>query len=477
MEGLEATEIKLSKVNSGTFTKRIDPEYFNKTAILAQKKLESSPTLGSLVKDGYRVVYETTEAIEQSQGILNDYPFFLQSADINTPFINKESMICVHQNDWERYPKGRIQHGEILIEVKGKAEKIAFVPDDFPEKTLVTGTCFKLNTKNPKHRFLLIPYLTSKYGQALKNRLKTNLLVSYIAKDDLYSLPVPHLSENMLSALEEIFDNIFKLQRQSVIQQQQAEQILLKTLSLENWQPTPALSYERKSSEVFAAGRLDAEYFHPEKASAVYLLNQLECGKVKDMFESVRELWQPETAIKTQVVQNYDLTDALSPFLDADKELVYPESISSTKKVLSEGQIIVSRLRSYLKEIALVLHDCHVPMVASTEFIVLKPIGKMNVATLMVYLRSILPQIIFKWSQDGSNHPRFDEKELLNLQVPNILLEHQQEISEVIHQSIIYTKKSKLLLEAAKRAVEIAIEDSEAAALAYLQPFLQDETL
>ena len=161
--------------------------------------------------------------------------------------------------------------------------------------------------------------------------------------------------------------------------------------------------------------------------------------------------------------------------MDAEKTLIYPEEVSSTKKQLSQGQIVISRLRSYLKEIALVLHKNNVPMVASTEFIVLQPTGKMNVETLMIYLRSTLPQIIFKWSQDGSNHPRFDEKELLNLRVPDILLEHQNEIAKITQESIGCKQKAKILLEAAKRAVEIAIEDSEDAAMCYLQPFLQDD--
>ncbi|MBK9617408.1 MAG: hypothetical protein IPO35_18630 [Uliginosibacterium sp.] len=60
--------------------------------------------------------------------------------------------------------------------------------------------------------------------------------------------------------------------------------------------------------------------------------------------------------------------------------------------------------------------------VASTEFIVLRPKkgGLLSVEALLIYLRSRLPQIVFKWSQDGSNHPRFDERELLNLPLPRI---------------------------------------------------------
>jgi type I restriction enzyme S subunit len=470
LEGLEAVEIQHNKVLAGSETKRFDPEFFNRTALIAQQLLDGSPKLGDLVKNGYRVVYETTQAIDREQGIQVGLPFFLQSSDISTPFIDAEAMICVSEDDWVRYPKGRIQAGELLIEVKGKAEKIAIVPDDFPEKTLVTGTCFKLTTKEPDDRYILTAYLTCKYGQALKERLKTNLLVSYLAKDDLYSLPVPRVSTEFRDAIKSIFQRCFLAQSHSKTLQDDAEQTLHSVLGLENWQPLEPLTYIRPSRDAFAAGRLDAEYFYPAKQAALDLLASMPGKTVGEMFGSVRDLWQPENANQAELVRNYDLTDALSPFLDITKEPTTPDTISSTKKRIAKGDIVVSRLRSYLKEIAVVLDGDNISMVGSTEFIVLRPQKQsVRIETLLVYLRSTLPQLIFKWSQDGSNHPRFNEKELLNLRVPDIIIEHEDEIVEKVQSAIRSRRRATELLEAAKRAVEIAIEDSERAALAYLE--------
>jgi hypothetical protein len=241
-------------------------------------------------------------------------------------------------------------------------------------------------------------------------------------------------------------------------------------LGLADFSPSTERVNVKSFEDSFAAtGRLDAEYFHPAKESAQDFLDKLPGRTVGEMFVSVRKLWQPNDAHQTQLVQNYDLTDALSPFLDSEKEYGTPETIASTKKIIAKGDIIVSRLRSYLKEVALVLHDNHEPMVASTEFIVLRPCSDMRTETLLIYLRSLLPQLIFKWSQDGSNHPRFDEKELLNLKVPETLLEHQEEIFNLVQSSVKNRQQAKKLLEVAKRAVEIAIETDERAAMAYLE--------
>lgn len=469
LQGLEVTEVLRSEAMGGTETSRIDPEYFNRGAIIAAAKIGTGQSLGDLVRHGYRVVYETTEAIDREEGERLGLPYFLQAADISTPFIHAEGMICVSEADWIRYPKGRIKSGELLIEVKGKAEKVALVPDDFPVKTLVTGTCFKLTTKNHIDRYFLAAYLISRYGQALKDRLKSNLLVAYIAKDDLYGLPVPRVSDKLKLEVQRCFESVFLSQGEARSALNLAERHLVAALGLNAWVTPEALSYVRSSSQAFAAGRFDAEYFHPAKAKALADLRALSDTCVGDLFDSIRDPWQPIGA-QAASVRNYDLTDALDPFLNPAKPLTSPEDIASAKKRIAAGDLVISRLRSYLREIAIVLPTDGVETVASTEFIVLRPKkeSKLAVEALLVYLRLQLPQIIFKWSQDGSNHPRFDERELLNLPIPRSLIADQAIYQTAVRQMVTQHQRATHLLDAAKRAVEIAIEDSEDAALTHL---------
>ena len=196
---------------------------------------------------------------------------------------------------------------------------------------------------------------------------------------------------------------------------------------------------------------------------------------IKPLFDSVRAIWQPDDGSLGELVHNYDLTDALSPFLDGTAPPVLRASISSTKKLIRQGDLVVSRLRSYLKEIAIVQVGDGLPMVASTEFIVLRPksTATLPVEALLIYLRSQLPQLVFKWSQDGSNHPRFDERELLRLPVPRVLIATPDDYVQAVRTMIASRGRATQLLDAAKRAVEIAIEKDEAAGLAYLKSQLQ----
>ena len=354
LEGLEVSEINFSEALHSTATSRLDPEYFNRTALKTLAKLKNSCKLGDFVKSGYRVVYETTDSIDRAEGERQGLPYFLQAADITTPFISAESMGCVAESDWHRYPKGRISPGELLIEVKGRAEKIALVPEDFPNNTLVTGSCFKLNTYEKVDQYFLAAYLTCRHGQILKDRLKTNLLVSYLAKDDLYRLPVPRVSTKLKELIRSVFDSCFLEHRKGNAFLKDAEMGLIQALSLENWQAPELLSYVGNSSQAFSAERLDAEYFNPAKSAALVTLRAASDFTVGDLFSSIRQLWHPDDGLPTDLVRNYDLNDALTPFLNGAKAPVARAEIASTKKCIRAGDLVVSRLRSYLREIAVV---------------------------------------------------------------------------------------------------------------------------
>lgn len=166
-------------------------------------------------------------------------------------------------------------------------------------------------------------------------------------------------------------------------------------------------------------------------------------------------------------VQNYDLTDALQFFIEG-KEPVPMYELGSTKKVFTKGDVIVSRLRSYLKEIALVATHEKSYCVGSSEFIVLRALSdEVSPEVLLVYLRSTPVQQILKWCQSGSNHPRFMEEDLLSIKIPDKVIDAQKQIQEIIYSAINVHQQAKRLLNLAKRAVEIAIEEDEVTALSF----------
>ncbi len=109
------------------------------------------------------------------------------------------------------------------------------------------------------------------------------------------------------------------------------------------------------------------------------------------------------------------------------------------------------------------------PSVGSSEFIVLRSKGEdISPETLMTFIRSAPVQTILKWCQDGSQHPRFSESDLMSISVPDAVIQVSPEITKIVQDGFAARFRARKLLDAAKRAVEIAIEDGEPAAIAYL---------
>ena len=79
------------------------------------------------------------------------------------------------------------------------------------------------------------------------------------------------------------------------------------------------------------------------------------------------------------------------------------------------------------------------------------------------------PDTILKYCQEGNQHPRFSESNLLEIPFPDLLLEHGDAIVSQVRQAHATRHEAHALLARAKRAVEVAIEEGEAKGMAVLK--------
>ena len=457
-------ETKLSELER---TWRIDSEFFQTRHVRLAKKLAKlrNNTIAKVAKISDGNHFSIANAFVED-GI----PYYRGQDVVGHFFIEQSAQNCITREAFERpfMKRSHLHQGDVLLSIIGTVGETSLVKTD--REATCSCKLAILRPHNIAPEYLAV-YLSSSVGRSLSERWKRGAVQTGLLLEDMDQLPIARFSDLLESTIVDAVDRAYSSLEVSRSMMQQAEQSLLHALGFDSWTPPEALSYVRSSHDAFDAARLDAEYFHPAKARALTDLRSLSDHKVSDFFDSVRDLWQPSDGGHSELICNYDLNDALAPFLDPAKPAVERAAIASTKKIIAPGDLVVSRLRSYLREIAIVLPGVASPKVASTEFIVLRPKESktITVECLLVYLRSTLPQLIFKWSQDGSNHPRFDEKELLNLPVPRVLLSGQDTYATAIQNMIKERQRSARLLNAAKHAVEIAIEDSESAALAFLE--------
>jgi len=130
---------------------------------------------------------------------------------------------------------------------------------------------------------------------------------------------------------------------------------------------------------------------------------------------------------------NYDLKHSKGNFLH---NVEINHVINTTKKKILHGDFIISRLRSYLKECA-VVQNKSINQVCSTEYLIYRPKTMlMSSNTLMCFCLTDKVQAILNYSQYGTEHPRFYEFVLNEMPVPSVLLSINHKIEHIF--SVIY---------------------------------------
>lgn len=152
----------------------------------------------------------------------------------------------------------------------------------------------------------------------------------------------------------------------------------------------------------------------------------------------------------------YDLTHSLGNFM-CDVELSN-DDLGSTKKEAIAGDFVISRLRSYLQEMA-VIQPKNFRQLLSTEYLVYRAkTDLLSANTLMVFALTKEIQTILNHSQYGTEHPRFYEFVLNEMPIPNALLALNNEIDLIMKKAYEILETSKVLY---KEAQELLYKELE----------------
>ncbi|MDA0245346.1 MAG: restriction endonuclease subunit S [Chloroflexi bacterium] len=378
---------------------------------------------------------------------------YIRGKDVKPFFLKDNDNAYMPEEDYKRLKKYAIQEDDLLVSVVGTLGNVALVNDQVGQAIFsCKSTIYRSKLIDP---YYLTAYLNSSIGQAYLQRKARGAVQLGLNLPDLKSIPIYLPLEGEQNAIGHLVRESWQKMMESKTLYEDAEKLLLEALGLDKLDLSPQLSYTAMLDEVIAAESFSPGYFHPEKQMILQSLEEMDGEPVSFHFESIYDLINPQQAVTPEPVYNYDLTDALRYFLDDDGEMTFTTDLGSTKKRFRTQDIVVSRLRSYLKEIAIIATPPQFACVGSSEFFVFR--SKSNQVTpelLLVYLRSEPVQKILKWCQTGTNHPRFEEKEISNLKIPKQIIAVQEEITQLILRGIQAHREAKQLLETAKQRVE-----------------------
>lgn len=199
-----------------------------------------------------------------------------------------------------------------------------------------------------------------------------------------------------------------------------------------------------KRTDFRSHSNIMAEHYQLERIRAEEFLKSISKYRIKDLFKEVIQIVSPlELGDEWNV---YDLSDGISNFLTTEHHYT---KASSGKKVAVENDFVISRLRSYLKEMA-VVPKCNYKMAFSTEYLVYRPKQSISASILLPFSLSSYVQSILKWAQMGNEHPRFSSETFGEIFIPNSLVEMSNEIAAFVVEAIEFQKQSQTLYHQAE---------------------------
>ena len=251
----------------------------------------------------------------------------------------------------------------------------------------------------------------------------------------------------------------------------QAERILLSELGLTDWQPKSQLTFVKNFSDMQRAGRIDSDYFQPRYESIVNAIQKYPGGSA-----TLGNLVTLKRGVEVERLQTLEAgiplvrVRDLSPYEVTEEKYISEEYYAGMQEYQPQkGDILLST--DGTPGIAYYLHSKPQRMIPSRGILILKSdTDTVGNESLTLILNSILTQEQVHRDVAGSSSiQRWRSDQVAATRIPLISREKQVEIEQRRSEAFQMRHRSKKLLENAKKAVEIAIEQDERTASNWLE--------
>lgn len=331
---------------------------------------------------------------------------------------------------------------------------VRFVPD---EKTIT-----------PEY---LTTFLNTKYGiWDVKRRARHSINQTNVNPEEVKEIEIPLLSETIQKQIQFCFETAYSKLKDSTRIYKQAENLLLEAVGLKNFEPSKEKTNVKNFSECFQASeRLDAEFYQRKYDD---IESKIKKNKNWDNLGNLQT--KIDTGEYAPAYFRKDEAEDLTFYIRSTNikrgQIELDDNYYVSKKdfvrIAEKGDIVTARVGSVgvfgevRKELEGAIYSDNILCFRLPDSFI------PSVYTILFNTTHYF-DLIDRLAR-GSVQQRLNQETLKDLIVPYIETETQEEISELIEESFRLRKESENLLEIAKRAVEIAIEEREETAIEFI---------
>jgi restriction endonuclease S subunit len=397
----------------------------------------------------------------------------IRTTEIKNPTINFQTTVYLEEKtNKDNYKTILFPYDLVFTKIGAYIGDVAMLPDNYSEYNFsqnVAGALLKDKINGP----YILAFFLSSLGRC---QILRSMMLSGQGKlelEDIRNYEIPTVSLEFRKIIKKIIDARLQKIRDSNTSYENAEQVLFRTLGLEDFELSKnPINIKNLSSSFHLSGRLDAEYYQIKYEQIVDRIQSNNHDNLVNLVK-IKKSIEPGSAHYTEEglpfvrVADYDKFGLSTP----DKYL--------TDEFCKENAELIKKLKPK-KETILFSKDGSVGTAymlrKDTEFITSSAILHLTVKDkteiipeyLTLALNSKLVRMQAERDAGGSVILHWRVNEIENVVVPVIDLDKQKEIADLVEESFKLKKQSEHLLEIAKTAVEVAIEQNEKTAIAYI---------
>jgi hypothetical protein len=460
LEGLEVSIIPFKSVN---LADRADAEYFskeNRAIETSLKEHDAHPLreFGTLVGSAFYPA--ATDLYDEG-----DVPFARCVDCITHPIISREQ-----DSEFVRLPSWFIEKSK-QIDVAGQGDIIitkvgtpcyASIVQDY-ERIALSRTVMGLVDIHGINPYYLTAFLRSKFGfnQLLRQREQT--IQFQLTLERVRDVLIYKASPQLQLEVEKVMLAYMSSLRESGEGLAKAEAIMTAAVGLSEWNPPEPLAYVVRSSQVFAARRLDAAYFAPRVTSLLDHLGSAD-QSIGDAAPARRERFSPAGI---GVFRYMEIGDLHNDGTATTSNVSMRAAPSRATWYARSGDVVTSTVRPNRRLSAIIAPDQD-GCVVSSGLVVLQP-KTVPAEVLLTYLRLPVFCQLMDLHTSASLYPAISDRDLVALPFPIFDSATCDKIGKTVHKAHTARDKANRLLARAKHVVEIAIECSEQNAFEYLK--------
>ena len=476
MDGQNIVEISFLNLQNENPTFRIDSSFFDKKVLWSLSKIQRCDHF--YIKRENVVNGPFGSTITTDSHLENGFIPLVRSININQGFyINDNDLVYISEEDNDTIKHSQLNTDDIVLSRVGSIGFFARVDAEMETCNISSNNIgIKLSEYPQNLRHYILTFLNTQTAFGLTMRRASGNVQPKLTVDEICRIAIPSFSSVFYDKISLL---ILKSEKHRCCAREcdkAAHDLFSNALDLDSVNPSKQSIKIASIKDSFCiSDRLDAEYYHPKYDTYFSILDRFETTRIPIEFDVFRNSGTnyAEGVSDVGVIKTKQLSNSGVNTEGVESYFTNEVCAQNKSTFISKNDVIFASMGvGSLGKVSLFSYDGEERFVTDSTLRIYraKKTARVLPEVLCVFLQSTIGQeLIYRYVVGSTGIINIYDDDIAKIPIPVLNSKLQKDIAAKVQESFDLRRQSKQLLEYAKQAVEMAIEQGEDAALAWLK--------